>query len=91
VLRKTSGAVSVFFMTLSAFAQQYNANDVTPVGPSAAKLTGAVNSKQVGGGSDGHAYLLNVQTAVDLHPPGFTSSMACPPTTLSNAAMPSPR
>ncbi len=75
---KTAGAVSLLAMSLSAFAQQYNSNDVTPVGATAGKLTGAVSGKQVGGGNNGHAYLINgnVLSAVDLHPSGWSSSMA---------------
>src|SRR5206468_3397074 len=58
--------------------QQYNSNDVTPIGPAAAKLTGAGTGKQVGGGNDGHAYLLTGDslTSIDLHPLGYSSSMA---------------
>jgi hypothetical protein len=78
MFRKIPGAVIVLVASLSAFAQQYNSNDVTPVGSTAGKLTGAVNGKQVGGGNDGHAYLLtgNVLSAVDLHPAGWYNSMA---------------
>ena len=75
---KTSGAVSLLVFSLCASAQQYNSNDVTPPGPVAGKLTGATSGKQVGGGSDGHAYLLNgsALTATDLHPSGWFNSMA---------------
>lgn len=77
---RVAGAVSLLAMSLTAVAQQpqYNSNDVTPPGPAAGKLTGATSGKQVGGGSDNHAYLLggNALTAVDLHPAGYASSMA---------------
>jgi len=62
----------------SAFAQYYS-NDVTPAGAAAGKLTGAASGKQVGGGSDNHAYLIlsgNALAATDLHPAGYFSSMA---------------
>ena len=79
ISRKILGAVSLLIMSLSASAQQqYFSNDVTPVGPTAGKLTGGVSGKQVGGGNDGHAYLLtgSILTPVDLHPAGYYNSMA---------------
>jgi hypothetical protein len=48
MLRKSLGAAAVLMVSVPAFAQQYNSNDVTPVSAPAGKLTGA--------GSDGHAY-----------------------------------
>src|SRR5579872_6399574 len=78
--RGASGIAGLLIMSLAAFGQQqqYNSNDVTPIGPAAGKLTGAVSGKQVGGGSNNHAYLLtgNVLSAIDLHPPGWSSTMA---------------
>ena len=78
MFRRLPGAISLLALSLSAFAQQYNSNDVTPPGPNAGKLTGATTGKQVGGGSNGHAYLLTgtALTAVDLHPAGWITSMA---------------
>jgi hypothetical protein len=77
--KKWPAAAGVLLMTsISAFAQYYS-NDVTPAGAAAGKLTGAASGKQVGGGSDNHAYLIlsgNALAAVDLHPAAFTSSLA---------------
>ena len=77
--RKTVGAVGVLVLSVPVLAQQqYNSNDVTPLSAAAGKLTGATSGKQVGGGSDGHAYLLNgtALASVDLHPAGWINSMA---------------
>ncbi len=78
MLRKMMGAVALLVMGLPGFAQQYNSNDVTPPGPSAGKLNGAATGKRVGGGSDGHAYLINDNSLapVDLTPAGWFNSMA---------------
>jgi len=77
--KKWPRTAGVLLMTsISAFAQYYS-NDVTPAGAAAGKLTGTVGSKQVGGGSDNHAYLIlggNGLAATDLHPAGYSSSMA---------------
>jgi uncharacterized membrane protein YgcG len=65
-------------MSVSAFAQYYS-NDVTPAGAAAGKLTAAASGKQVGGGSDNHAYLVlagNGMAATDLHPAGYITSLA---------------
>ena len=58
---------------------QYYSNDITPPSANSGKLQGASSGKQVGGGSNSHAYLLsgNALSAVDLHPAtGYYSSMA---------------
>ncbi len=58
---------------------QYYSNDITPPSANSGKLHGASQGKQVGGGSNNHAYLLsgNALSAVDLHPAtGYYSSMA---------------
>ncbi len=63
-------ALGALLLALPAFAQ-YHSNDLTPPASTAAKLLGASKGKQVGGGSNNHAYLMtgNSLTAVDLHPP----------------------
>jgi len=79
MFRETSRAAGLLLLGLAAFAQQYNSNDVTPIGAAAGKLTGAATGKQVGGGSNGHAYLLtgNVLSSVDLHPStGWANTLA---------------
>src|SRR5258705_12590506 len=60
-----------------AFAQYY-ANDFTPPSAISGKLTGAASGKQVGGSGNGHAVLLtgNALTSVDLHPLGYSNSIA---------------
>ena len=67
-------------MLATAWGQlpQYNANDITPPSSNSGKLTGAANGKQVGGGGNGHAMLLNgnALTSIDLHPAGYSYSMA---------------
>ena len=73
------GALLLMFAGLSAFGQQYHTNDETPPAAPGAKLTGASKSgKQVGSGSNLHAYLFsgNALTAVDLTPTGYYSSQA---------------
>ena len=58
---------------------QYYSNDITPPSANSGKLQGASSGKQVGGGSNSHAYVLsgNALSAVDLHPAtGYYSSMA---------------
>lgn len=78
MFKKTLGAVSVLVMSWSAFAQQYNSRDLTPPVTTAGQLNGAATNKQVGGGRDGHAYLMtgNPLSPVDLHPAGWINSMA---------------
>src|SRR5690349_15763577 len=65
-------------LALPAVGQQFHSNDITPPATAAGKLSGASSGKQVGGGTNGHAYLLNgnALTAVDLQPAGYYSSMA---------------
>jgi len=41
MFRETSRAAGLLLLGLAAFAQQYNSNDVTPIGAAAGKLTGA--------------------------------------------------
>lgn len=80
--RKSEGGkiLAVLFLLLSCVPLfgQYYSNDVTPPGLNSGKLTGASSGKQVGGGSNGHAYLINGNSlnSVDLHPAGWTNSMA---------------
>ena len=73
-------ALCSIFMLATAWGQlpQYNANDITPPSSNSGKLTGAANGKQVGGGGNGHAMLLNgnALTSIDLHPAGYSYSMA---------------
>lgn len=66
-------------LAIPGLAQQYHSNDLTPPYASAGKLQGTRSGKQVGGGSNSHAYLLsgNALTSIDLHPvTGYYSSMA---------------
>src|SRR5689334_1191772 len=71
--------VSMLLVSLPAFAQQYNSNDVTPPNAINGILHSAGTGKQAGGDGNGHAILENgnAATAVDLHPtvPGYYSSM----------------
>ncbi len=73
-------AISALLLALPATWAQpvYNSNDLTPPSSNNAKLTGAANSKQVGGSGNGHAMLLNgnALTSIDLHPVNAYSSMA---------------
>ncbi len=75
---KVTGATALIAIGMSAFAQQYHSNDVTPPGPKTGKLTGAASGTMAGGGSNNHAYQLtgNGLNAVDLHPAGWINSMA---------------
>lgn len=68
----------ILMMASTAFGQQYHFNDLTPPAVTAAKLMGTSTGKQVGGGSNNHAYLLkgNALAATDLHPAGYWSSVA---------------
>jgi len=72
--------VAVLFCLYSqpAFSQQYHSNDITPPSTPGGKLSGSAAGKQVGSGSNNHAYLLsgNALTAVDLTPSGYYSSQA---------------
>ncbi|MEQ1884222.1 MAG: hypothetical protein ABL967_04120 [Bryobacteraceae bacterium] len=72
------GAAFLLFAGLSAFGQGYHTNDVTPPAATGGKLTGGGSGKQVGSGSNSHAYLFkgNALTAEDLHPAGYYSSQA---------------
>ena len=65
-------------LTLPAVAQQYNSNDLTPLTQTSAKINGASSGKQVGGGGNSHALLMNgsALNAIDLHPANYASSMA---------------
>src|SRR5689334_8117006 len=73
-----SGALLIALAIAGPVYGQYNSNDVTPPTTPAGKLAGAGTGHQVGGGTDGHAYLLNgnALTAVDLHPAGWINSIA---------------
>ena len=71
-------ALSALLLALPTFAQ-YHSNDLTPPASTAGKLHGASKGRQVGGGSNNHAYLFtgNALTAVDLHPSvGYIYSVA---------------
>ena len=71
-------ALGALLLALPTFAQ-YHSNDITPPAATAAKLLGSSKGKQVGGGSNNHAYLFsgNALTAVDLHPSvGYSVSVA---------------
>ncbi len=71
-------ALGVALVALPSFAQQYHSNDLTPPYANAGKLNGAARGKQVGAGSNNHAYIMtgNALTAVDLHPVGYAYSVA---------------
>ena len=77
----TSAACSLLLGT-PAFGQGYEANDITPIGLTSSKLTGAAGGEQVGGSLVSlyypHAFRHsdNALTAIDLNPAGFYSSMA---------------
>ena len=71
-------ALGALLLALPTFAQ-YHSNDLTPPTSTAAKLLGASKGKQVGGGSNNHAYLMSgdALSAVDLHPTvGYLYSVA---------------
>ncbi|MEQ1947319.1 MAG: hypothetical protein ABL995_09020 [Bryobacteraceae bacterium] len=72
------GAALLLLGGLSAFGQGYHTNDVTPPATTGGKLTGGNSGKQVGSGSNSHAYLFkgNALTSDDLHPAGYYSSQA---------------
>lgn len=75
-------ALSLAAFGLSASAQQYHSNDLTPAGSTSGRLNGTSGGKQVGASQIGsgysHAVLLsgNALTAVDLHPANYYYSMA---------------
>lgn len=76
--RRWQVALSALLLALPTFAQ-YHSNDLTPPAATAGKLHGASKGRQVGGGSNNHAYLFtgNALTAVDLHPSvGYLYSVA---------------
>lgn len=76
--RRWSRALATVLLALPSFAQ-YHSNDLTPPAAAAGKLHGASKGRQVGGGSNNHAYLFtgNALTAVDLHPSvGYVYSVA---------------
>src|SRR5436853_5928725 len=77
-----TAAATLMAAALSASAQVYHSNDLTPAGTSSGRLNGAAGGKQVGGAqmSNGysHAVVLsgNALTAVDLNPVNYYYSMA---------------
>lgn len=80
---RNAGALlgAALLLCLTAYGQQYNANDVTPPNTGSGKLAGASSAKQAGGGGAPytHALLLsgNALAATDLHPAaGYYNSMA---------------
>ncbi len=69
---------SLLLLSLPVLAQQYNYNDVTPPNSLTGKLNAAATGKQVGVDGNNHAILENgnAATAIDLHPAGYSGSMA---------------